>query len=73
MAKYRYTSVVEQDEDGAFIAWCPAIQGCYTQGDTYEEAVTNLGDAIQLHLEARRDSGDPIPVEIAIDQIEVSV
>ena len=42
MASYRFTIVVERDEDGAYIALCPALQGCYSQGDTYEEAVEHL-------------------------------
>ena len=37
MTKYRFTVVVERDEDGVYIASCPAMQGCHTQGDTYEE------------------------------------
>ena len=73
MTKYRYTVVVERDEDGVFVASCPAIQGCHTQGDTYEETIENLTDAIRLHIEGRRQIGEPIPVEVAIDQVEVSV
>lgn len=61
MAKYRYTIVIEQDEDGVYISSCPAIQGCHSQGDTYEEAVENLRDVIRLHIEARRELGEPIP------------
>jgi len=54
MSKYRYTIVVERDEDGVYIASCPMLQGCYTQGETYEEALENLKDAVRLHIEARR-------------------
>lgn len=61
MTSYRFTIVVEQDEDGVYISSCPALQGCYSQGDTYKEAVANLKDAIQLHIEARREVGEPIP------------
>jgi len=61
MATYRFNIVVERDEDGAYIASCPALQGCYSQGDTYEEAVENLKDAIRLHIEARHEVGEPIP------------
>jgi predicted RNase H-like HicB family nuclease len=44
--------VVESDADGYFVS-CPALQGCYSQGDTYEEAVDNIKDAIRLHIEDR--------------------
>ena len=43
--------IVEQDEDGWFIAGVPAIPGCHTQGKTYEEAVKNIEEAIDLCLE----------------------
>jgi predicted RNase H-like HicB family nuclease len=71
--KYQFTVVVERDEDGVFIASCPALQGCYSQGDTYEQALENLKDAIRLHIEARQSLGEPIPIEIAIDRIEINV
>jgi len=73
MAVYRFTVVVERDEDGVYIASCPALQGCYSQGDTYEEALENLKDAIRLHIQARLDVGEPIPIEVAIDRVEVNV
>ncbi|MGH9557187.1 MAG: type II toxin-antitoxin system HicB family antitoxin [Terriglobales bacterium] len=44
--------VVEHDGDGYFVR-CPALQGCYSQGETYEEALQNIRDAIRLHLEDR--------------------
>ena len=44
--------VIEKDADGYF-AYCPSLQGCYTQGDTYKEVVANIRDAIQLHAADR--------------------
>ena len=72
MTSYRFTIVMEQDEDSVYIASCPALQGCYSQGGTYKEAVENLKDAIHLHIEARREVGEPVPIEIAIDKVEIS-
>jgi predicted RNase H-like HicB family nuclease len=71
MSNYYFTIVVEQDDDGVYIASCPALQGCYSQGETYQEAVENLKDAIRLHIEARQELGEPIPLEIAVERIEV--
>ena len=71
MPDYRFTVVVERDEDGLYVASVPLLQGCYTQGETYEEALENIKDAIRLHIEARRDSGEPIPIEVAIDEVQV--
>lgn len=73
MADYKFTVVVEQDEDGFYVASVPLLQGCYTQGETYEETLENIKDAIRLHIEARRDLGEPVPIEVAIDEVQVVV
>ncbi|MBI2816066.1 MAG: type II toxin-antitoxin system HicB family antitoxin [Acidobacteria bacterium] len=73
VAKYQYTVVIEQDEDGVYISSCPALQGCHSYGDTYEEALENIREVIQLHIEARQSVGDPIPIEVAVDRVEVTV
>ena len=52
--------VIEADADGFFVS-CPALQGCYSQGGTYEEAVENIKDAIKLHIEHRVADGEEIP------------
>lgn len=72
MARYQFTVVIERDEDGVYIASCPALQGCYSQGETYQEAVENLKDAIKLHIEARQSLGEPIPIEVALDRVEIN-
>jgi predicted RNase H-like HicB family nuclease len=73
MPNFKYTVVVERDEDGLYIASVPLLQGCYTQGETYEEAMANIKDAIRLHIEARRDLGEPVPIESAVDEVSVVV
>ena len=52
MTGYRFAVVIEKDKDGYF-AFCPKLQGCYTQGDTYEETLENIKDAIRLNTEDR--------------------
>ncbi len=51
--------VVEKDREGYF-ASCPELQGCYTQGETYEKVLENIKDAIRLHVEDRLEAGDEI-------------
>ena len=70
---YKYRILIEKDENGIYIASCPALQGCYSQGDTVDEALQNIKDAIQLHIEARQALGEPIPIEILIEEVEVVV
>jgi len=57
---YRFAAVIEGDEDGYF-AYCPELQGCYTQGGNYEEALRNLKSAIQLVVEDMLECGEDIP------------
>jgi predicted RNase H-like HicB family nuclease len=52
MKQLTFTIMIEADSDGYFVS-CPTLQGCYSQGDTFEEAVTNIEDAIRLHIEDR--------------------
>lgn len=51
MKSYQFTIVVQQDEEGNFLALCPALQGCYAKGETREEAISYLEDVIKIHLE----------------------
>ena len=71
--KYKYRILIEKDENDIYIASCPALQGCYSQGDTVDEALQNIKDSIQLHIEARQALGEPIPIEILIEEVEVVV
>jgi predicted RNase H-like HicB family nuclease len=74
MTAYRFAAVIEKDEDGYF-AFCPELQGCYTSGDTYEEARANLADAIRLHAEDRLKAGEEMkaPESVSFTTIEVAV
>lgn len=74
MGKYRLSVVIEKDADGYF-AFCPELQGCYTQGDTYEQAIENIKDAIRLHIEDRIESGEDVPVSeaISLTSLEIAV
>ncbi len=60
MAKYKVSVIIEKDENGYF-ASCPELQGCYTQGDSYEEVIENIKDAIKLHIEDRLVNNEEIP------------
>jgi len=50
---YNFPVVIEKDDDGYF-AFCPTLQGCFTQGETYEQVLKNIEDAIMLHIVDRR-------------------
>lgn len=46
--------IIEQDEDGVFIASVSSVPGCYSQGNTYEEALANIKEALELSLEVAK-------------------
>jgi predicted RNase H-like HicB family nuclease len=67
----RYRVLIEQDEDGVFVAEVPSLPGCVSQGGTRDEALSNVREAIALYLESLEDHGDPVPPPITEEIIEV--
>jgi predicted RNase H-like HicB family nuclease len=57
----KYWIMIRHDEDGKIVASCPALPGCWSQGDTREEAERNIEDAVEGYLESLKKHGDPIP------------
>ena len=53
----KFVTTLARDEDGAWIAECPSIPGCVSQGQTREEAIANIREAISLCLEVRAERG----------------
>ena len=71
---FQYTVVFEHESDGGYHAFCPALTGCHSQGETVDEAAENVREAIELYLESLRAHNEPIPVEdILIKPIAVAV
>jgi predicted RNase H-like HicB family nuclease len=69
----KYRVLIEQDEDGMYVAEVPSLPGCITQGQTREEAVKNVREAISAYLESLEAHGDPIPPPITEEVVEVRV
>jgi predicted RNase H-like HicB family nuclease len=70
--QYHFSAIVGHDADG-YWAKCPELQGCYSQGRTYEEALANLREAVGVHVEDRLALGEDIPQVEAISLITVEV
>jgi predicted RNase H-like HicB family nuclease len=66
----KFNVTLDRDEDGMWIAECPAIPGCVSQGKTKQEAVANIKEAIALCLEVRAEKGLPLTIET--QQVEVA-
>jgi predicted RNase H-like HicB family nuclease len=70
----RYTAIFEAQPDGGYHALCPALPGCHSEGDTLEEAVANIREAITVYLESLRAHGEALPVEdILIKPLDVAL
>lgn len=65
-----FNVTIDRDEDGVWIVECPSIPGCVSQGNTKEEALANVKEAIALCLEVRAEKGFPLTIETR--QIEVT-
>ena len=68
MKIYNLKIRIEPSEDGGYLAECPALQGCYTNGETFDKAVINIKEAIIVHLEDRIADGEPLPEEADISE-----
>ena len=66
----KMTVIFDRDEDGVWIAECPSIPGCVSQGDTKDEALANIREAIEMCLEVRAEVGLPLTLETR--QVEVA-
>ncbi|MEK7307264.1 MAG: type II toxin-antitoxin system HicB family antitoxin [Nitrospirota bacterium] len=70
MKTYIYKVIIEEDQKDdrmAYHAYCPALKGCHTWGYSYEEALKNIKEAVELYIEDIKDAGKPIPEEGAIE------
>lgn len=63
----RYLIDLVKNEDGVYTVTVPALPGCITEGATWDEAITNAQEAIAGFLEALKDLGKPIPIEIPVE------
>lgn len=69
----RYTVILIPEEEGGYSVEVPALPGCYTQGETREEAIVMVKEAIELYLESCRAHGEPIPEESGVESLVVEV
>lgn len=72
MSILKYRIIIEQDEDGTFVAECPSLPGCISQGKNRGEAVKNIKDAIQGFIQSLKKHNEPIPPPIEEEMVEVN-
>ena len=69
----RYTVILVPEEEGGYSVDVPALLGCYTQGETREEAIAMAREAIELYLESCKAHGESIPEESGVESLLVEV
>jgi predicted RNase H-like HicB family nuclease len=65
--------LIEQDEDGVFVAEVPSLPGCVSQGRTRQEAIANAKVAVTAYLESLAAHGEPIPPAVVEQVVEVAI
>ena len=74
MIKIDYVVVLEPDAEGkGYVAFCPTLPGCFSQGDTREEALANIKEAIEAYIESLKKDGLPIPVSVRPEIVSVKI
>ena len=69
----RYRVIIEQDEDGMYVAEVPALPGCVSQGRIRAEAIHNIKEAIEAYVESLAAHGEPVPPSISEEIVEVDL
>ncbi len=69
----KYRILLEQDEEGVFVAQVPSLPGCLSQGITRKEALENIQEAISVYLESLQIHNEPIPPSISEEIVEIAV
>ena len=70
-SRMKYRVVIEPDEDGVFVAECPALPGCISQGMTRTEALANIKDAMTGYLASLKKYDEPVPPPISEEIVEI--
>jgi predicted RNase H-like HicB family nuclease len=69
----KYRVVIERDEDGVYVAECPALPGCLSQGKTRSEAMANIKDAMTGYLASLKKHGELVPPPVSEEITEIPV
>ena len=68
----KYTVILEREADGGYVVSVPLLPGCVSEGDTRDEALANIREAIELYVEDCHLAGDPLPTEDSLEYVELT-
>ena len=69
----KYTVIIEQGRESGYVAHCPALKGCVSQGLDKEETLSNIKEAITVYIQALVEDGLPVPTEVGRETVEVEI
>lgn len=75
MKTYKFSVLIEKDEDGLLVAKVPDLPGCHTQAKTMPELVKRIQEAVRLYIEAQKDKQETLPSYefVGLQQIEIRI
>ena len=69
----KYTVIIEKGRESGYVAHVPALKGCVSQGETREEVLANVKEAIEVYIEALLEDELPVPTEVGREAVEIEV
>ena len=69
----KYTVILEIGRESGYVAYVPSLRGCVSQGETREQALANVKEAIEAYIEALLEDGLPVPTEAGREAVDVEV
>ena len=69
----KYTVIIEKGQESGYVAQVPTLRGCVSQGESKEEALANVKEAIEVYIEALLEDGLPVPTEVGREAVDVEV
>ncbi len=69
----KYTIIIEKGREFGYVVYVPALKGCISQGQTKQEALQNIKEAMETYIEALIEDGLPVPTEVGMDTVELEV
>ncbi|MBI5220683.1 MAG: type II toxin-antitoxin system HicB family antitoxin [Candidatus Liptonbacteria bacterium] len=70
MKQNSYRVIIEPDENNTFHAFVPALPGCHTRGETFEEARRNIRDAMSVYVRSLQADGEPVPEDVGVEVVK---
>ena len=69
----KYTVIIEKGRESGYVAHCPALKGCVSQGPDKTETLSNIKEAITVYIKALVEDGLPVPTEVGRETVEVEI